>query len=218
MRELLEEFERELEATRRAIRPALGRFRCGCPVEAGIDLDGVEVLGVERQLVELASRPRAAPRAGQDRTRRSTCLCLTGSSSPRSRRVSSQLFVRFLVEPEYDRLPADQHRSSDEVWLFHHQVDRLLLRFRQRPLFEDGTARADEIEKPAIVDVLLEERSIGRRLVDIAFFDVDLVLLQKTSGVTAGGSGRLPIENPFGHGDHCTQGNAVTALTRTVRP
>ena len=64
------------------------------------------------------------------------------------------------------------------------------------------------------VDVLLEERTIGRRLVDVTFFDVYLALLQKTSGVAAGGSGRLPIEDPFSHGDYCTQGAAAPRRLR----
>jgi hypothetical protein len=47
--------------------------------------------------------------------------------------------------------------------------------------------------------VLLEKRSIRRIPVDVAFFDVDLLLLQKTSGVSAGRSRRLEIEDGFRH-------------------
>jgi hypothetical protein len=64
------------------------------------------------------------------------------------------------------------------------------------------------------VDVLLEERPIGRRLVDVTLFDLYLVLLQKTSGVAASGSGRLPIEDPFSHDDYCTQGAAASRRLR----
>jgi hypothetical protein len=47
--------------------------------------------------------------------------------------------------------------------------------------------------------VLLEERPVWRRLVDVTFFDVDLALLQKTSGVAAGRSRRLEVEQGLGH-------------------
>jgi hypothetical protein len=49
------------------------------------------------------------------------------------------------------------------------------------------------------LDVLLEERAIGRRLVDVDLLDVDLLLVQETPGVLAGRSGRLGIEDWLGH-------------------
>jgi hypothetical protein len=48
--------------------------------------------------------------------------------------------------------------------------------------------------------VLLEKRAIRRIPVDVTFFDVDLLLLQKTSGVSARRSRRLEIEDWLGHG------------------
>src|SRR5262245_5432866 len=62
---LLKEFEGELKAARSAGGPPLGRFRCGRPVETRIDLDGVEVLSVERELIEFAACARAALCAGR---------------------------------------------------------------------------------------------------------------------------------------------------------
>jgi hypothetical protein len=47
--------------------------------------------------------------------------------------------------------------------------------------------------------VLLQEPPIRRVPVDIAFIDVNPVLLQKTSGVAAGRSRGLPVEKGFGH-------------------
>jgi hypothetical protein len=122
-----------------------------------------------------------------------------GNSTPKFRHVSSQLFVRFLVEPEYHFLPADQHRPSDEVRLFDHHVDGFSLRLRQRTAFEDRAAGADEIQEPVLVDVALQKRAIRRCPVDIPLLDVNLVLLQKTSGVTACGSRGFPVEDWLRH-------------------
>jgi 7-carboxy-7-deazaguanine synthase len=47
--------------------------------------------------------------------------------------------------------------------------------------------------------VLLEKRPIRRILVDVPFFELDRLLLQKTSGVAAGRSRGLQIKNRFGH-------------------
>jgi hypothetical protein len=49
------------------------------------------------------------------------------------------------------------------------------------------------------VDVLLEERPIRRRLVDVDLFDVDSLRVQETPGILAGRSGRLGIEGRLGH-------------------
>jgi len=49
------------------------------------------------------------------------------------------------------------------------------------------------------VDVALQERPIGRLLVDIAFDDLDSLRIQKTSGVAAGRSSGLPEEDRFRH-------------------
>jgi hypothetical protein len=49
------------------------------------------------------------------------------------------------------------------------------------------------------VDVALEERPIGRLLVDIAFDDLDSLRIQKTSGVAARRSSGLPKEDRFRH-------------------
>jgi hypothetical protein len=51
------------------------------------------------------------------------------------------------------------------------------------------------------LDVLLEERAIRRVPVDVTLFDVDVLLLQKTSGVSARRSGGFPVEGCLGHAD-----------------
>ena len=107
--------------------------------------------------------------------------------------------VRLLVEAERHRRAAHENRPLDEVRLIHHQIDRLFLGPWQRPLLEHRAARADEIEEVVFVDVLLEERAVRRILVDVAFFDVDVVLFQITSGVAAGRSGGFPVEGWFRH-------------------
>jgi hypothetical protein len=48
--------------------------------------------------------------------------------------------------------------------------------------------------------VPFQELAIGRVLVDIPFGDLDLSLVQKTSGVAARSSGGFPEERWFGHG------------------
>jgi hypothetical protein len=50
-----------------------------------------------------------------------------------------------------------------------------------------------------LVDVLFEERAVGRVPVDVTLFDVDLVLLQKTSGVSTGRSRRFPVQERLRH-------------------
>jgi hypothetical protein len=45
----------------------------------------------------------------------------------------------------------------------------------------------------------LQERTIRRLLVDIAFDEFDPLRIQKTSGVAAGRSRGLPVEDWFGH-------------------
>jgi hypothetical protein len=47
--------------------------------------------------------------------------------------------------------------------------------------------------------VLLEELTGGRVPVDVDLLDVDATLGQKTSGVLARCSGRLRVEDRFGH-------------------
>jgi hypothetical protein len=49
------------------------------------------------------------------------------------------------------------------------------------------------------VDVPFQEFSIRRILVDVPFGEVDLALIQKTSGVAARSSGGLPEERWLGH-------------------
>jgi hypothetical protein len=48
--------------------------------------------------------------------------------------------------------------------------------------------------------MLLEKRAVRRIAVDVALFDLDLLLRQKTPGVAAGGSRRLEVEDRLGHG------------------
>ena len=112
----------------------------------------------------------------------------------------SELSVSVLVEAEDHLRPLDHDRPPDEVGVFHHHRDRLLLRLRQRPLLEHRAARADVVEEAVGVDVLLEELARRRLLVDVDLVDVDLVLVQKTSGVLAGRSSGLRIEGRFRHG------------------
>ena len=104
-----------------------------------------------------------------------------------------------LLEAEGDLRTADQDRAADEIRLLHHQIDRLFLRLRKRTLLEHGAAAADEVQEVVVADVLLEEGAIRRVFVDVALLDVDSLLLQKTSGVAAGGSRGLPIEDRLRH-------------------
>jgi hypothetical protein len=112
---------------------------------------------------------------------------------------SSELPVLILVEAENYFRPLDHDRPPDQVRVVHHQRDRLLFRLRQRALLEDRTARADEIEKPARIDVFLEELACRRLLVDIDLVDVDASRIQKTSGILAGRSRRFGVEGRLRH-------------------
>ena len=112
---------------------------------------------------------------------------------------SGELIVRVLVEPERHLRSAHEDRTFDQVRLFHHEVDGLLLRLGQRPCLEYRAARAHEVEKAVFVDVLLEERAIRRCAIDVTFLDVNRVLFQKTSGVAARRSGGLPVEERLRH-------------------
>jgi hypothetical protein len=94
---------------------------------------------------------------------------------------------------------ADQDRPLDQVRLRHHQIDGFLLRLWQGSLFEDGAPRADVVQKAISVDVLFEEGTIRRVAIDVPFFDVYVLLLQKPSGVTAGRSRRLPVKDRLRH-------------------
>ena len=110
-----------------------------------------------------------------------------------------ELGVLVLVEAEDDLRPLDHDRPPDEVWVLQHHRDCLLLRLRQRPLLEHRAAGADVVEEALSVDVLLEELARWRLLVDVDLIHVDPALVQKTSGVFAGRSGRLRIEGRFRH-------------------
>ena len=109
------------------------------------------------------------------------------------------LAIRFLVEPEQDLSAAHEDRAADQIGILHHQVDRLALRLRERPLLEYRAAGADEVEETVGVDVLLQEGPIRRRFVDVDLLDVDMLLVQETPGVLAGRSGGLGVEGRLGH-------------------
>jgi hypothetical protein len=107
--------------------------------------------------------------------------------------------VLLLVEPEQNLRPEHENGSLDQVGLFHHQVYRLLLRAGQGAMFEDGTARAHEIEKAIGIDVPLEKRTIGWIAVDVPLFDLNTKLVQITSGIAARRSGRFPVKRRLQH-------------------
>src|SRR6476661_6191097 len=89
--------------------------------------------------------------------------------------------VACLVEPEDHLGTADQDRTLDEVRLLHHQIDRFLLRSRQRLPPEYRASSAHELQESILVDVPLEERTAGRLAVDVVFLDLDVLLRQKPS-------------------------------------
>jgi hypothetical protein len=103
--------------------------------------------------------------------------------------------VLVLLEAEARLVAAHQDRPLDQVGLFHHEIDRFLLRARKRALLEYRASRADEIQESIRGDVALQERTIGRFLVDVALDEFDPLRIQKTSGVTAGRSSGLPVKD-----------------------
>ena len=123
---------------------------------------------------------------------------------PRDSASVPELFICLAIEAEDHLAIADQDRPADQIRLLHHQIDRFLLRLRQRPLLEHRAARADEIEEVLLVDVSLEERTIGRIGVDVDLRGFDVMLLQKTSGIAAGRSRRLPVKSDTRHEWDCT--------------
>jgi len=114
--------------------------------------------------------------------------------------------VAIFVEPESHLRSFDEDRASDQVGVLHHEIDRFFLRFRERPFLEHGASRADEVEKPARVDVLLEKLTRRRIAIDVDLVDLESGFVQKTSGVFACGSGGLPIERRFRHIDTIIKG------------
>jgi hypothetical protein len=114
--------------------------------------------------------------------------------------VGSQLRVLLFVESKRHLVSSDEDRPFDQIRLLHHQVDRFFLGPRKRALFEHRAAGADEVEKTPFVDVSFQELPVRWIFVDVSFDDLDLSLIQKTSGVTAGRSGRFPEEGWLCHG------------------
>ena len=197
VREFLIELERELEARRRALGPApASRCRAGRRRTSS----SPRRCRSARHRRRARRTPFAGPAA--DRRCRSTCPCPWDSSSPTCRcaRAHRSFPVHLLVEAEDDLRPLDQDRPLDQVRVLHHQVDRFLLRPRQRPLLEDRAARADEIEKcSGSMCFSRNSRSGGVLLMSICS-TVDALLVQETSGVLAGRSGGFGVEGGAGHG------------------
>src|SRR5215471_9523991 len=110
-----------------------------------------------------------------------------------------ELLVLCLVVSKDDLRSLHQNGAANQIRVLDHQVDRFFLRLRQRPLFPDRAAGADEIEEVVGVDVLLEELPRRRFLVDVDLLDFDAGRRQRTSGVLARGSGGLPVEGRFRH-------------------
>ena len=189
--ELLEELERELEVLRASAAPSSSWWRL---TGSGRTTNSLRRCRSARHRTSARRTcpSRAAAGLSADRRCRSTCLRRSGNSSPRSRCERYGVF-RF-VEAKDDLRASDEDGPLDQVGLLHHQVDCFLLRFRQRPRLEHRAARAHEIQEAVGLDVLLEKRAVRRVLVDVALLDLDALLIQKTSGVTAGRSGGFPEE------------------------
>ena len=112
----------------------------------------------------------------------------------------SELGVIVLVESEDHLRPVHDNRPPDQIGVLHHQIDRFLLRLRERAFLEDRAARAHEIEKALRIDVLFEKLPGWRLLVDVDLRDVYACVVQKTSGVLAGRSRRLRVKRrPWHH-------------------
>jgi hypothetical protein len=84
-------------------------------------------------------------------------------------------------------------------------------------LLEHGTPGAHEIEEALFVDVSLEKLTTGRIAVDVKLRGVDVMLFQKTSGVAAGRSGRLPVKRGARHENHCTRAFGQMETRRCYR-
>ncbi len=97
-----------------------------------------------------------------------------------------------------DAAAAARHRGARDPRRLLRLVQPLL-RARQRPFLEYRATGADEVDEPLRIDVPLQELARGRLFVDIDFVQVDAGRIQKTSGILAGGSGRLGVK---GHGRH----------------
>ena len=130
----------------------------------------------------------------------------------------SELVVLILVEAKNRLRAFDEDGASNEVRVLHHQIDRFLLRLRQRPLLPDGAARADELEEALRIDVPFEELARRRLLVDVDVLDLDAGLRQRTSGVLARGSGGLPVERRFRHGTIVKQPPRTRRTPRNAAP
>src|SRR5438067_2220568 len=129
----------------------------------------------------------------------------------------SELVVLLPVEPEDYSRALDQNRPANQVRVLHHQVDRFLLRLRQRALFPHRAARAHVVEEAPRVDVFLEELARRRLLVDVHLADVHAGRVQKTSGVLARGSGGLPEERRFRHASRIVKVLTVNEIFHSIQ-
>ena len=140
VRELLIQLQRELEIRRRPLRPFLHRRDRGHAIKRRVHLDGVEVLGVKGELVELGRAARAARRLGgiEDAVPGAFAGGIAPAGRPdadvglagRSCGAHCARYSSFL-NPKTTFVAAHQYRPLDQVRLFHHQVDGFLLGPRQ---------------------------------------------------------------------------------------
>ena len=208
VRELLIQLQRELEIRRRPLRPFLHRRDRGHAIERRVHLHGVEVLGVKGELVELGRAARAARRLGgiEDAVpgafaggiapagRPDADVGLAGRScGAHCARYSSFLNPKTTFAPR-TRIGRLIRFGCSSI----RSMASFLVRGSARCL-EYRAARAHEIEKAVFIDVFFEKGPVRRFLVDVALDDVDALFGQKTSGVAAGRSSRLPVEDRLRH-------------------
>ena len=95
---------------------------------------------------------------------------------------------------------ADDDRAADEIGVFEHQIDGLLLGQLARSevaLFVGGAAPVEEILDARLVDQPLEQLARRRFFGQIVFVQIDAVLLEVGDRLPAAGSTRLEIDVDF---------------------
>src|SRR5258708_1101014 len=129
----------------------------------------------------------------------------------------SECGVYVLYDSERHLLAAYQNRPADRIRVLHHEIDRFLLRLRQRPFLEHRTTRAHKVEEAIRLDVLLEERARRRLLVDVELMNVDPRCVQKTSGILAGRSSGFRVERRFRHPHRIMEGLTVNEIFHSIQ-
>ena len=105
------------------------------------------------------------------------------------------VFVGLVAEDRF--VFSEDERASNQIRLFHHQIDRFFLRQLRDveiALFECGAALVDEVFEMRFIDQLLEQLARRRLFGEIVFHQFDVLTFQVSNRIAAARSTRLEID------------------------